>query len=177
MGLSYHYSFCAPGMTSAEKLLEFLKAVEADAEKMGFEPTLVLSAEFDTVERREFARRLTTGFHLENAKLKGVFVLRDGQVWRHDLVHGDCWVIPERGTVLVVTDEQGRETVFGFFQYPAGLKDLNGLEVVPTGIGERWIFRNFVDSPDPRFRKIVKRFADAGYLDSERDEFSGGKAA
>lgn len=37
------------------------------------------------------------------------------------------------------------------------------------------MFRNFVDSPDERFRKIVKRFADAGYVEAERDEFDGGK--
>jgi hypothetical protein len=73
--------------------------------------------------------------------------------------------------VLVMTDEQGSEMVFGFFRYPAVLKDLNGRDTVPTGIGDRWIYRDFVDSPDVRFRKIVKRFADAGYVEVERDEF------
>jgi hypothetical protein len=61
--------------------------------------------------------------------------------------------------------------VFGFLKYPGALKDLNGRDVVPTGIGYRWIFRDFVDSPDARFRKIVKRFAGAGYVEAERDEF------
>lgn len=78
--------------------------------------------------------------------------------------------------VLVVTDEQKRETVFGFFQFPAVLQDLNGKDVVATHQGDRWTFQNFVSSPDPRFRQIVKRFADAGYLDAERDEFKPAKA-
>jgi len=47
---------------------------------MGFRPTTVLEADFDTPERREFARRLTTGHRLESEKLKGVVVLREGQV-------------------------------------------------------------------------------------------------
>jgi hypothetical protein len=44
-------------------------------------------------------------------------------------------------------------------------------DTVPTGIGDRWIFGDFADSPDTRFRKIVKRFADAGYMEAECDEF------
>ena len=142
---------------------------------MGFRPTTVLEAEFDTPERREFARRLTTGHRLESEKLKGAVVLREGQVWSHNPVHGDCRVIPERGVVLVVTDERGCETVFGFLKYPAALKDLNGRDIVPTGIWDRWIFRDFVDSLDARFRKIVKRFAEAGYVESEKDEFVGAR--
>jgi hypothetical protein len=100
-----------------------------------------------------------------------VVLLRDGQVWNHDAVAGSCRVIPKRGVVLVVTDAQKRETVFGFFQFPAALKDLNGKDLVTTHQGDRWTFQNFVNSPDPRFRQIVKRFAEAGYLDAERDEF------
>ena len=41
-----------------------------------------------------------------------------------------------------------------------------------TGLKNRWTSRDFVNSPDPRFRKIVRRFADAGFPESERDEFS-----
>jgi hypothetical protein len=171
MGMTYHFTFSAPATVTADKLLKFLRKVEKDANQMGFRPTTVLEAAFDTPERREFARRLTTGPRLESEKLKGVVVLHEGQVWSHNPVHGDCRVIPERGVVLVVTDERGCETVFGFLKYPRALNDLNGRDAVPTGIGDRWIFRDFVDSPDPRFRKIVKRFADAGYVEAERDEF------
>lgn len=170
MGLSYHFTFTAPATKTAAELETFLRGVEGVAKQMGFKPTLVVDAAFDTPERREFARRVTTGFHLESEKLKGVVVLREGQVWKHDPVYGDCRVIPERGVVLVVTDKQGCETVFGFFKYPAALKDLNGRALVPTGLGDRWMFRNFVDSPDPRYRQLVKRFAAAGYVEAERDE-------
>ena len=171
MGLSYHFTFSAPATVTGNELLKFLRNVEKNAKKIGFKPTMVLLAEFDTPERRELARRLTTGHRLESDKLKGVVVLREGQVWSHNPVHGDCRVIPERGVVLVVTDERGNETVFGFLKYPVALKDLNGRDAVPTGIGDRWIFRDFVNSPDARFRKIVKWFAEAGYVEAERDEF------
>jgi hypothetical protein len=172
MGLTYHYAFSAPGTTPAAVLEDFLHDVEADAKALGFDPVLVLDAAFDTPERQKFARQLTTGARLESEKLKGVVLLRDGQVWRHDPVTGSCRVIPKRGVVLVVTDAQKRETVFGFFQFPAMLQDLNGRDVVTTHQGERWTFQNFVNSSDPRFRQIVKRFAAAGYLDAERDEFA-----
>ena len=171
MGLTYHFTFSAPTTVTADELLKFLRKVEKDAKQMGFRPTTVLEAEFDTPERREFARRLTSGHRLESETLKGVVVLREGQVWSLNPVHGDCRVIPERGVVLAVTDEHGCETVFGFLKYPGALKDLNGRDAVPTGIGGRWIFRDFVDSPDARYRKIVKRFVEAGYVEAERDEF------
>ena len=133
---------------------------------------LVLDAAFDTPERQKFARQLTTGLRLESDKLKGVLLLRDGQVQNHDPVHGSCRVMPRRGVVLVVTDAQKCETVFGFFQFPATLKDLNGEDVVETGAGNRWTYRNFLDSPDPRYRQIVKRFTKAGYTEFEKDEFA-----
>ena len=172
MGLSYHFTFKAPATKTAAELETFLKSVEGDAKKMGFEPTLVVDASFDTPKRLEFARQLTTGLHLESEKLKGVVVLREGQVWQHDPVYGDCRVIPERGVVLVVSDKQGCETIFGFFKYPAALKDLNERDVVATGIGDRWMFRDFVDSPDARLRKIVRRFSEVGFVEAEKDEFA-----
>jgi hypothetical protein len=98
-------------------------------------------------------------------------LLCDQQIWDHDSAEGRCRVIPERGVVLVVTDEQGRETVLGFFQYPQCLKDLNSREVVTTGLNGKWVFQDFVDSPDPRFRQLVRKFAEAGYVDTEKDEF------
>jgi hypothetical protein len=172
MGLSYHFTFSAPAIAAAKDLVVFLKSVEKEAKVMGFEPTLVLDAVFDTLERQEFARQLTTGLRLENDKLKGVVLLRDGQVWQHDPVTGSCRVIPKRGVVLVVTDAQKRETIFGFFQFPAMLQDLNGKDVITAHQGGRWMFQNFVNSPDSRFRKIVKRFTDAGYNEFEMDEFT-----
>jgi hypothetical protein len=74
--------------------------------------------------------------------------------------------------VLVVTNDQKCETVFGFFQFPPTLKDLNGKDVVEIGAGYRWTHRDFVDSPDPRYRRIVKRFTESGYTEFEKDEFT-----
>jgi len=176
MGLTYHYAFSAPGTTPAATLEDFLHDVETEAKVLGFDPVLVLDAAFDTPERQKFARQLTTGTPLKSEKLKGVVLLRDGQVWHHDTVTGSCRVIPKRGVVLVVTDAQKRETVFGFFQFPAALKDLNGNDAFTTHQGDRWTFQSFVNSADPRFRQIVKRFAAAGYLDAERDEFTALKS-
>ena len=61
---------------------------------------------------------------------------------------------------------------FGFARYPEALRDINGRVLLKTSVGDRWFFHDFVDSPDPRFRKIVKRFAEAGYVKAENDEFS-----
>jgi hypothetical protein len=172
MSLSLHFTFSAPTKTSAAVLEDFLHDVEADALKIGFNPTLVLNVPFNTKERREFVRWFTTGLKLESEKLKGVVMLRDGQVWGHDPAQGFCFVIPEHGVLLTVTNEKGHETVFGFLRYPKSLKDLNGNAVVNTGAGKGWMYRNFVDSPDPRYRQIVKRFTDAGYTELEKDEFN-----
>jgi hypothetical protein len=170
MGLSYHFTLSAPATENAEDLEAFLRTIERYAQSLGFGPTMVLNARFDTMARREFARRLTKGHIIEDERLEGL-VLREPQIWDHDSVGGTCRVIPQRGVVLVVTDEQGCETVFGFFQYPQSLEDSHCREVMTTGLGDKWIFQDFVDSPDPRFRQLVRRFAEAGYVDAENDEF------
>ncbi len=172
MSLSYHFSFSAPSSTSASELEKFLRSVEAEAKKMGFTPTLVLNAEFSTDEQKRFARRLTTGYRIEDERLKGLMLLDENQVWSYDSTHGSCRLIPERGVVLVLTDEHGAETVFGFLAFPKELRDINGRVLVATPCSDSWTFRNFVDSPDPRFRLIVRKFADAGFLESEQDEFA-----
>jgi len=66
MGLSYFYSFSAPATKTAAELEGFLRTVEKDAVKMGFNPTLVFNAPFDTKERWEFARWFTPGQKLES---------------------------------------------------------------------------------------------------------------
>ena len=58
MGLSYHFTLTAPAEAKSEELEQLLKGVERQAKKLGFKPTMVLNALFDTAERREFARRL-----------------------------------------------------------------------------------------------------------------------
>jgi hypothetical protein len=171
MGLSYFYSFSAPASKTENELQAFLRTVEVAAKHLGFSPTMVVNARFDSPDRQDFARRLTTGLKLTSDQLKGVVLLADGQVWSHEPNSGFCRVIPKQGVLLVVTNEQGHESAFGFFRYYETLKDLNGRDVVKTGAGKRWTFQDFVDSPDPRYRQIVKVFADAGYCDGERDEY------
>ncbi len=171
MGLTYHFNFGAPADVRPAELQGFLESVERDAKTMGFRPTVVLNVEFDTPERREFVRRLTTGLSLEDERLKGVELPVKGAVWEHNPNAGSCRVLPEKGVVLVVTDEMGRETLFGFFQYAEQVMDIHGRPLAETGLGGRWHFRDFIKSADPRFRKIVQLFRDSGYLENETDEF------
>lgn len=57
---------------------------------------------------------------LEDDHLKGDLQLRDDQVWHHHAASGNARLIPERGVVLVVKDEHGRD-LFGFMKYPSEL--------------------------------------------------------
>ena len=80
-------------------------------------------------------------------------------------------MIPEHGVILVVTDEAGCETCFGFFRFPADIVDIHGKSLVSTGL-YAWAFRDFVNSPDPRYREIIRRFEAAGYVERVNDEFA-----
>jgi len=172
MGLSYHFTFTAPADVSAAELERFLKGVEHEARQMGFHPTLVLDAVFNTVEQREFARRIVRSYVLQDQRLKGAVLPAEEQLRDFIPGVGRGRLVPERAVVLVVTDERGLETVFGFARYPATLRDVDGRALLETPLGGRWYFRDFVDSADTRFRQLVKRFADAGYLAAEQDEFA-----
>ena len=110
MSLSYYFTFTAPAIATADELTAFLKGVEKEAQRMGFRPTVVLNVPFDTAERRQFARRLTTGFRIEDERLKGVALPGAAAVWEHNPRDGSCHLLPTRGVVLVVTDEHGCET-------------------------------------------------------------------
>jgi hypothetical protein len=171
MGLSYHFEFRAPAAKTADQLVSFLRSVEEEAKKLGFAPTLVLDAVFDTTERKQFSRRLTTGLPVEDSRLKGANLPDDSRVWHLNTAGGTCRVPPSQGVVLVVTNERGQETVMGFLRFPQRITDSQGRVVAETGLGATWYFRDFVDSPDPRYRALVKKFAEAGYLVAERDEF------
>lgn len=172
MGLSYYYEFTAPGATTAEELEEFLNEVDQLAKSLGFSPTTVLNVPFDTKERREFARRLGGSVTIQDESLKGVVLPAEGQIRDYSPVLGECRLIPEHGVMLVVTDERGCETCFGFFRYPAEVLDVHGKHVMKTELGDTWVYRDFVDSPDPRYREIVTRFEAAGYATRVKDEYA-----
>ena len=172
MGLSFFYEFTAPAATPASELETFLRDVEREAKALGFEPTTVLNVPFDTPERREFANRLGGNFTLQDERLKGVAIPAPGQLRSHDPESGECRLFPERAVVLVATDERGCEACFGFFQFPEHITDIHGAILADTGLEGRWWFRDFVDSPDPRYRTIVKRFEERGFVRVVKDEFA-----
>ena len=170
MGLTYHFSFAAPATVMAEDLAAFLEDVEGDARLMGFHPTTVVNGPFDRPERRDFARRVARGLVVENGRLRGVEFSPE-TCWNYDPGTGYCRLAPEHGVLLVVTDEQAHETVFGFFRYPRVVRDRAGREIMPVPGDGAWVSGNFVNSPDQRYRAVVRRFATAGYLASAIDEF------
>jgi len=172
MGLTYHFKFAAPSSTRSAELAGFLREVEADAREMGFGPTIVMDGPFDTEERRQFARRLTTGLAIEDRRLKRPRLPDTACVWSHDPVNGSCRVMPEHGVILVVTDARGIECVFGFLRYPRAIRDERANEIMKIELGGGWVFSEFLKSGDPRYRKIVKRFDEAGYLVLEQDDYT-----
>src|SRR4051794_4658312 len=113
MGLTYHYKFRAPAKVTAGELETFFRGVDREGNGLGFGPTMVLNARFDTLERKEFARRLTTGHLIESERLRGAVVIEPGQAWHHDSGEGECRLVPEQAVVLVLTDAGG-EIVLGF---------------------------------------------------------------
>lgn len=172
MGLSYYYEFTAPATVTTDVLEQFLKALEFKAKTLGFSPTSVLNVSFDTPERRAFARRLGGGYYVEDERLRGDVRLREGQVDHHNSQAGVVRLVPLRAVVLVVTDATGIESCFGFMQFPNSLIDQSGVMIMPLPAGDRWTFKDFIDTPNPRYRAIVREFEQAGYLVSSRDEFA-----
>lgn len=172
MALSYYFTFTAPASVPAGELEAFLRGVDAEAQRVGFSPTIVINGEFSAPEQRQFARRITHGILVTDPRLKGVAPVDSSQVWDYDRERGECRVIPQHGVLLVVTDEGGNETPFGFLRYPRLLVDANGRELAAVPHEGRWHFQNFVDTPDKRYRAIVRMFADGGYLESESDEYT-----
>lgn len=172
MALSYYFSIAASAETSSNDLEHFLYKVEENAKHLGFNPTLVLNIAFDTDQRREFARRLTTGYPLEDPLLSGVVIPEKGQLWNHDSVSGSCRVIPLKAVVLIVTNKGGTEVCLGFFKYPDLIRDINGKVITATGLNDKWMQKDFLDTPDPRYRKLIRMFADSGFLEFEKDEYA-----
>ena len=172
MSLSYYFEFRAPAEETPEALEHFLKDVETYAASVGFKPTVVLNVPFDTRERREFSHRLGSSFTVQDDRLKGGTIPNPQQVRSHDPVAGECRLIPERGVVLVVTDERGCEVCFGFFKFPEAIVDIHGKIITETGLGTAWSYRDFVNIPDQRYRDIVGGFVTAGYAKCVKDEYA-----
>lgn len=172
MALSYYYTFSAPKSHSASKLESFLRTVDHQAKRIGFDPTIVINAVFSSPEQRQFARRITGGLLVTDSRLRGITLVDTSQIWDYDPRRGECRIIPEKGVLLIITDEKGCETVFGFLWYPDVLLDANGKELATSPQNDRWFFQDFVDTPDRRYRDLVKMFAAAGYLESEKDEYA-----
>ncbi len=170
MGLTYHYSFAAPAVVMADELAAFLQDVEGDARLMGFRPTTVVNGPFDNPDRRNFARRVARGFVVEDDRLRGV-EFPETTCWNFGSESDSCRLAPEHGVFLVVTDERAQEIVFGFFRYPRVIRDRTGREIMPVPGNGEWRSGDSIKSPDQRYRAIVRRFAEAGYLASEIDEF------
>ena len=64
--------------------------------------------------------------------------------------------------------ERGEETCFGFLQFPSVVETSNGTVATDAN---GWRFCDFVQSPDPRYRDVVRQFAGVGFLKDETDEF------
>jgi len=171
MGLSYHYATLAPGAQSASQLATFLTGIESIAQTLGFSPTIVVNAVFETVEQLTFAKRVARGILIEDERLKTVS-LDPLRYWMHQSSSNWCRVAPTHGVLLIVTDERGAETVFGFCRYPDHVEDTEGRIILRVPGSENWNHSAFVDSPDPRYRQLVSLFKESGYLASEWDEFA-----
>ncbi len=171
MGLNYSFTLGAESNIPAATLLAFLKAVEVESKGMGFNPTMVFEAKFDTKDERTFARRIGVLVPVTDTKLQGVALPDPKQYLDYDTESGRCRILPESAVVLVVTNEHGMETVFAFCRYPETLNDINGNALVKVPVGGRWHFSGVIQSPDLRYRSIVKQFASGGYAKAERDDF------
>jgi hypothetical protein len=171
MGLDYTFTLGAAAKTSAATLQDFLKSVEAYAQTLGFQPTSVFAATFATQEQRDFANRIGLPVSISDERLKGVVLLNEKRVVNFIPVAGRCRVLPKNAVGLVVTDEWQCKTVFAFARYPETIDDMSGKTLVKMPFGQRWHFSGIIQNPDPRYRTIVKRFADAGYVKAEQDEF------
>ena len=79
---------------------------------------------------------------------------------------GSSGVAANLGTMFVLHD------LLGFLPVVAAVCALEASVLWNFELNDRWTFRDFVDSPDSRYRRIVKRFQAAGYLVSVTDEFT-----
>src|SRR5438046_1519486 len=83
-------------------------------------------------------RRLHGRMCVGDERLKRIALTRTDQVRDYDPIAGGARLIPERGVVLVITDERGSETVFGFLQFQEKVSDINGSVCTESGFGKSW---------------------------------------
>ena len=127
---------------------------------------------FNTQQNREIARLIHIFHSICDDKLKGVTMPFRDQILHFHSITGHCRLLPKEAVVLVLVNEQGAGTAFGFVVYPEILNDISGNLLLKIPVGGRWYFSDSFNSPDPRYRKIAKRFANAGYLEAELDGFA-----
>jgi hypothetical protein len=172
MGLTLHYGIEAPAAHAPERLAAFLKLVESKAQALGFAPTRVICAEFDTPQKRAFARRLGGIRLVADERLKTNQPLAEAVAWRHDQQQGTACLTPSRGVVLILTDEEGLEVSFGFLKYPGVLYTRDGACVLMLPSVSKWEMSDHLKSPDPRLRTILREFSQEGYLAFVKDDFA-----
>ena len=168
--MAYAFTLRAPASVAAIDLQRFLMSVEDEAQAIGFEPTLTFGLEFKSRKQRVIASRLRIWFPIAADKLKGATPRRE-QVLDWQPPAGRWRVLPDEAQILVLVNEAGAETAFGFGLYPETLNDANGHPLLKIPVGGRWHFSGVIKSPDPRYRNIVKRFSAAGYVEAESDDF------
>jgi hypothetical protein len=174
MGLTYRFKLTAPNTFSSDQLKAALLRIESEAQDIGFEPTTVLDAVFDTPERQQFCRRLTHGLEFRsNSRIHAK--LEPNQVWDFDAEDGSCRIIPTHGVFLVVTDEREQEGIFGFLKYPPSLKMADDSAVL-TGAPQNWFFEDSLKTPDQKYRELIRLFMEEGFVEEEEDDYAkGGK--
>ena len=174
MSLDYHYEFRAPEAMPVAELKSFLAKVGKHALELGFSNAVTIDCVFRSVDQLDFARRICVLPWVEDERLKTVDFSTDPAVHRQDRELGECGVFPVHGVVLVVVNETGLETTFGFLKFPPaieGMTDVGSRVRIENPVGADWRFGQRVQSPDPRYRALVRDFAEAGFLASEEDEY------
>jgi hypothetical protein len=177
MSLDYHYEFRAPALMPVETIRTFLSKVGSHALAMGFIDAVFVDCAFQSDEQRHFARRICDLPWVRDERLQSADFSSDPAVRRLDSGAGECGVFPVSGVILVVVNETGLETTLGFLRFPQSLTGTAGdgeRVSIQDPVGTDWQFRHRVQSPDPRYRALVRDFAEAGFLVMEKDEFRPG---
>ncbi len=175
MSLNYHYEFRAPEATPVAELKSFLAKVGEHALELGFSNAVTIDCVFRSVDQLDFARRICVLPCLSDERLKTVDFSSDPAVHRQDRELGECGIFPLHGVILVVVNEAGHEATFGFLKFPSlivGIAEDGSRVRIENPVGSDWSFGQRVQSPDPRYRTLVRDFTDAGLFASEEDDYN-----